>query len=409
MNVVPERATRETTTPAGRPGLVMLALVLLAVNLRTTVASVPPLLGAIERDLGLSGPAAGLLTALPVLCMALFAPLAHRLAHRFGRGATTAAAIVLVALGNGLRLAGGMVAVLFGSTLIAGLGVAICGVVLPGLIKELFPGRVGAMTGAYSVAMMLGAAGAAAASVPLEHRLGSWQAALAAWAIPAALAAVAWLVVIMRVKATERVSATEPGEETHPGGLPWRSRSAWLLGAFFSLQAALAYAVLGWLAPAYEARGWSPAAAGGLLAVNNLAQLATALVLPALSDRLSERRPVLLAAGLATVFGCAWLLVLPDKLPWLASTVVGLGLGGGFTLALVLMADYAAHPAASSRLAAMVFLVGYTTAAVAPVAVGALRDATGGFRAPFALLTIMAVMQAAFGTRLGPERRATVA
>jgi cyanate permease len=29
---------------------------------------------AIERDLGLSGAAAGLLTALPVLCMALVAP-----------------------------------------------------------------------------------------------------------------------------------------------------------------------------------------------------------------------------------------------------------------------------------------------------------------------------------------------
>jgi MFS transporter, CP family, cyanate transporter len=403
MNVLPEMATRETQSPAGRAGLVMLALVLLAVNLRTTVASVPPLLGAIERDLGLSGPAAGLLTALPVLCMALFAPPAHRLAHRFGRGATTVAAILLVALGNGLRLAGGVAAVLFGATVIAGLGVAICGVLLPGLIKELFPQRVGAMTGAYSVAMMLGAAGAAAASVPLEHRLGSWQAALGAWAIPAALAAIAWLVV------TVRVSATEQDEETHPGRLPWRNRSVWLLAAFFSLQAALAYAILGWLAPAYEARGWSPAAAGGLLAVNNLAQLASALVLPALSDRLSDRRPVLLAAGLATVTGCAWLLVLPDKLPWLASTVVGLGLGGGFTLALVLMAEYAAHHGASSRLAAMVFLVGYTAAAAAPVVVGALRDATGGFRAPFALLTVLAVLQATIGTRLGPERRGTVA
>src|SRR4051812_49634750 len=89
------------------PVAVMAALVLVAVNLRTTVASVPPVLGHIERDLRLSGPAAGLLTALPVLCMAVFAPAAHRLAHRFGREACTFGAIALVAAGQRGRPGGG--------------------------------------------------------------------------------------------------------------------------------------------------------------------------------------------------------------------------------------------------------------------------------------------------------------
>src|SRR6185369_3102252 len=48
-------------------------LVLAAVNLRTAVASVPPLLDQIQDDLGLSGAAAGSLTTLPVVCMGLFA------------------------------------------------------------------------------------------------------------------------------------------------------------------------------------------------------------------------------------------------------------------------------------------------------------------------------------------------
>jgi CP family cyanate transporter-like MFS transporter len=384
-----------------RPVLAVLALVLLSLNLRTTVASLPPLLAAIERDLGLSGTAAGLLTALPVLCMALFAPLAHRLSHRFGREWTTLGAVALVAAGNGLRLAGGIAWILFAATLVAGFGVAVSGVVLPGLIKELFADRVGAMTGTYSVSMMLGAAGSAAVSVPLARALGSWQASLASWALPALLAAAAWVVVARR-------AGRRPDDESVPGTLPWRSRTGWLLAAFFSLQAGLAYAVLGWLAPAYEALGWSDASAGGLLAVNNLAQLASALVLPALSDRLADRRPVLLGAAAATVAGCAWLFLAPATLPWVVSIVIGLGLGGGFSLALVLMADYAADPAASSRLVAMVFLVGYLIAALAPVAVGALRDATGGFVAPFGLLTAMAVAQAAIGTRLGPKLRGSV-
>jgi CP family cyanate transporter-like MFS transporter len=385
-----------------RPGVVVAALVLLALNLRTTVASLPPLLAAIERDLGLSGAAAGLLTALPVLCRAFFAPVAHRLAHRFGREATALAAVALVVAGNGLRWWGGAAGVLFAATFVAGLGVAVSGVVLPGLVKDLFPDRAGALTGAYSVAMMLGAAGAAAAAVPLARVLGSWEASLASWAVPAALGAAAWLVV------TVRAGQPEPDEEAVAGRLPWRCAPAWLLAGFFSLQAAVAYAVMGWLAPAYEARGWSAATAGLLVAVNMLAQLASALVLPALTDRLADRRPVIVGAAALTVAGCAWLLVLPDLWPWMATIVLGLGLGGGFSLAMVLVVDYAADPAASGRLVALVFLVGYAVAALAPVVVGELRDRSGGFTVPFAVLTAMAAAQAAIGTRLGPQHRGAV-
>ena len=87
--------------------------------------------------------------------------------------------------------------------------------------------------------------------------------------------------------------------------------------------------------------------------------------------------------------------------------MLGLGLGGGFSLAMVLLVDYAADPAASSRLTAMVFLVSYTAAAAAPVLVGALRDATDGFTVPFGLLTVLAVVELALATRLGPRHRGT--
>src|SRR3954468_15783141 len=158
---------RESAGVRVHPVVVVAALVLVAVNLRATVASVPPVLGDIERDLRLSGPAAGLLTALPVVCMAVFAPAAHRLAHRFGRQASTFGAIGLVAAGNGVRLSGGNAVALYGGTLAAGVGVAVIGVVLPGLIKHMFPRLVGPMTGVYSVAMMLGGTVAAAAGLRL--------------------------------------------------------------------------------------------------------------------------------------------------------------------------------------------------------------------------------------------------
>ncbi len=71
--------------------------------------------------------------------------------------------------------------------------------------------------------------------------------------------------------------------------------------------------------------------------------------------------------------------------------VHGLGVGGMFPLALTLPLDYSANADEAGRLTAMAFFVGYVVAAVGPVAVGALRDATGGYAVPFVGLAALSV------------------
>jgi CP family cyanate transporter-like MFS transporter len=71
--------------------------------------------------------------------------------------------------------------------------------------------------------------------------------------------------------------------------------------------------------------------------------------------------------------------------------VLGLGIGGLFPLALTLPLDYSADADEAGRLTAMTFLLGYIVAAVGPVAVGALRDATGGYAVPFVTLAMLSV------------------
>jgi MFS transporter, CP family, cyanate transporter len=384
--------------------LMLAALAILAFNLRTPTASLPPLLGDVEGTLGLSGLTAGLLTALPVLCMALCAPPAHRIAHRLGGEATTLGAVGLVAAGALLRLGGGSAVVLFAGTLVAGVGIAACGVTLPSIIKDRFADRPGVATAAYSVPMMLGAAVAPAMAVPLVGALGSWQASLASWALPAVVGAAIWAPFARQT--VRRRAAT--ANTTAAGRLPWRSRGAWLLAAFLSVQSMLAYGYLAWLAPAYESRGWSAASTGTLLGVLHLAQLATALALPPLADRRRDRRPVLAGAVGCTVVGAGTLFAAPDLAPWVATTILGLGLGGGFSLALVLLADLSVTPAAAGGLAAMTFLVCYSAASLAPVVVGALHDATGGYALPFALLAALACIELLIATRFRPALRGAV-
>jgi CP family cyanate transporter-like MFS transporter len=394
-------------------------LVLVALNLRPAIASVPPVLPDIQRDLRLSGAAAGALTALPVVCLGLFAPVAARLAGRFGVDRVVAWALVVLGAGTLARAVGGA-AGLFAATFLAGIGLAVGGALLPGIVKAHFAAdRAATVTGLYTTGLAGGALLAAALTVPLRNLLGgSWAPALAVWALPAVAALAVW----RQVAATAGTGppagpeplgsgsasgagsrSTSPAAEASPparGGLPWRSGLAWRVTLYTGLQSLLFYASLTWLSPLFQARGWSAERAGALLAVFSLTQLVATLGLPVLADRTGDRRPWIALAVSACTAGLLALAVAPLAAPWLVAAVIGFGTGGQFAMALTLLVDAAADPAASRRLSGMAFLVGYLLAAAGPAAVGGLYDATGGFTAAFLALTAVGVVTLALGVSI---------
>jgi MFS transporter, CP family, cyanate transporter len=376
-----------------------LALFLVALNLRTTVASLPPLLASIRHDLGITAAIAGLVTATPVLCMAWIAPSASLISRRLGSDVTVLASVSLIALGNGLRGLAPHGWFLIGATFVAGVGVALAGVVIPGVVKEVFPRHMGAAMGGFSVAMMLGAATGASFAAPLAATLGGWRPSLSLWAAPAAVAALIWVVVSRRRNA--RPDETVTRVVSHR--LPWNSPPAWLLVAFMTAQSSLAYAYLGWLAPAFVQWGRSPASAGLLVGLNNVAQLTAALVLPALADRTGSFRAIVLLAVTLTVSGSLWLWLAPLVASPMAVVLLGLGLGAGFSLGLTRIGHFAADPDSARRLTALVFLVSYTVAALVPIAMGVIRDVSGDFSMAFATLVLIATAQLGVASRLGPQ------
>ena len=377
-------------------GALVLALVLVALNLRPAIASVPPVLPDIQRDLGLSGTAAGALTALPVVCLGLFAPVAARLAGRFGVDRVVAWALVVLGAGTLARAVGGA-AGLFAATFVAGIGLAVGGALLPGIVKANFAAdRAATVTGMYTTGLAGGALLAAALTVPLRNLLGgSWAPALAVWALPAVAALAVW----RQVAAPAGPGGPGPAEASPParGGLPWRSGLAWRVTLYTGLQSLLFYASLTWLSPLFQARGWSAERAGALLAVFSLTQLVATLGLPVLADRTGDRRPWIALSVSACTAGLLALAVAPLAAPWLVAAVIGFGTGGQFAMALTLLVDAAADPAAARRLSGMAFLVGYLLAAAGPAAVGGLYDATGGFTAAFLALTAVGVVTLALG------------
>jgi len=374
----------------GATALLLVGLLLVALNLRPAISSVPPLLETIRQDLGLGRAFLGLLTTIPVLCMSIFALAAPKISGRIGAERAVLWSVILIGVAVAGRLAAGQPGVLFGTTLVAGVGIAVAQSLLPAVVKGWFPDRAAFVTGLYTVGITGGLALAALTTVPLERTLGGfWPGALAAWSLFAAVAVVFWLLLTARARSVSR-----PEVAYERARLPWRSGRAWSVALFFGAESCLFFSSLTWLAPLYIDRGLDEGHTGLLLAVFALVRVPSAFVFPALADRSGDRRPWLaLTLTLATFGFCAAGLVplVTPWAPWAWVVVLGLGVGGLFPLALTLPLDYSADADEAGRLTAMTFFVGYIVAAVGPVAVGALRDATGGYAVPFVALAALSV------------------
>jgi MFS transporter, CP family, cyanate transporter len=255
-------------------------------------------------------------------------------------------------------------------------------------VKGWFSDRAALVTGLYTVGITGGLALAALATVPIERLLGGfWPGALAAWSLLAVVAVVFWLPLASRARSSPRLGGAQERRR-----LPWRSGRAWSVALFFGAESCLFFSSLTWIAPLYVDQGLDEGRAGLLLAVLAIVRVPSAFLFPALADRSGDRRPWLVLTLILATFGfCAAGLVplVAPWAPWAWVVVLGLGIGGLFPLALTLPLDYSANADEASRLTAMTFFVGYVVAAVGPVTVGALRDATGGYAFPFVALAAL--------------------
>ncbi len=389
------------TAHARRLGLIAAAIVLTALNLRTAIASVPPLLDELRDAVPLSTAAAGLLTTLPVICMALGSPLAPVVARRVGIEAALALMALTVAAGILVRLLP-TVAALYAGTVIAGLGIAVGNVLVPAIIKRDFPDRVGLMTGGYTMAISASGALAAGLTVPLENAIGQgWRAGLAFWALPALVAAAVWVPWAARGAAAARTAR----ELARPAPRLWRDPVAWRVTAFMGFQSLLFYSALSWLPALLRSEGIEREAAGGLLSVMLLTAIPTCLLVPVFAARRPDQRAAVALTLAFTAAGLTGLLVAPAALAAVWVTLLGLAQGGLLALALLFFALRSPDQEHAAQLAAMAQTVGYLVAAMGPLVVGILREATGGWTAPLVFMLAMVLPTLAAGLAAARARQ----
>ena len=366
--------------------LALIAIVLTAVNLRTAVTSITPLLAELGRTFGFGTGMTGVFGMLPTAAFAVFGVLTPRLINRIGAERTALLAMAVVAVGLLIRSCAGSTGMLLFGSVVALAGMGSGNVVIPPLVKAHFADRIGALSALYLTALQLGTMGPALAAVPLAEAAG-WRVSLGIWSL-LAVAAILPLWMLARQQPHAGVTPAAPaGTQPTANGKVWRTALGWSMTLMFGMTSLVSYAMFTWLPRLMTEAGADAAFGGVIVALFSAMGLIASLAVPAIASRMRNPFVLVLACWLISLAAYAGLYLAPMKAPLLWAILMGLG-PSTFPLSLVLINLRTRSTAGSAALSGFMQGTGYALACIGPLAFGLLRQATAGWGAPFAMLAV---------------------
>jgi CP family cyanate transporter-like MFS transporter len=404
MTTTPAPAPASVFTPRRTTLLVLAALILTAVNLRTAVTGFSPLLDQIGGDLGFGTALYGAFGTIVTASFAIFGFVASAASRRFGLEPTLAAATLVTTLGIGLRALSPDPAVLVASSIVAFAGVGTSNVLIVPIVKRYFASRLKIVSSLYLALLQFGQFMAPLIAVPIALSAG-WRFAIGMWAVLTAVATVLWVVVAVSGRmrrgglggAVADGGAPASAPPAALGGVPgaWRTTLLWSMVLLFAMTALNTYVVITWLPTLLVEAGADPALAGTLLAFFSVFGLGAAFLVPPLTLQLRNPAAIVVVCVALLAVGYTGLLVAP--LAGAVFWVAALGLGvSTFPMCLTLVNARTRSTAGSSLLSGRVQGIGYAIACVGPLLIGLLHDAEGGWGGSFVFLFVsLAILLAA--------------
>nr|WP_067841196.1 MFS transporter [Nocardia lijiangensis] len=358
-----------------------------ALVLRVAVTAFSPLAERIGADIGYSTAVVGVFGMIPTAMFALSGLLTPILVRRLGLERTALTAMLMAGLGMLIRaMVHGTAELLIFSALALG-GMGIGNVVIPPLVKRYFPDRLAVISSLYITMVQLGTVVPALIAVPMAEAHG-WRISLGLWALLGFAAAVPWLQVLRNRRGRDLAGTTGlPADETEPAGRVWRSPVAWGMAGMFGMTSLTTYAIFAWLPKILSEAGASAAFGGAMLGLFALVGLVAALSAPTLVARLRNPFPVVVVCAALFFIAFTGLLIAPMSVPVLWVVVLGLG-PSTFPMALTLINLRTRTARGSAALSGFTQGVGYAVACAGPLLFGMLHTATGGWLAPFAMLSV---------------------
>lgn len=370
--------TESEHTMKGR-WLLLVAFLLVCFNLRTGFDSPDPLLGTIEKDMGLSLDGSGLFALLPVFVLGVAAPLSPLVSHWMTPWKIIFWFQLLAVIGILWRSCDGIVG-LYGGMILMGLGMGIAGAAIPGLIKQQFPDRASSMMGVYSAMVGVGSATASGLSVPFSNILGGWRYGLGIWTVSILLGMLIWLAYFFK-----RPAENIQSKHTIKGHNLLCSSKAWQVTIFYLSRVGAAYFFYTWIPIFLRQRGMSYDEAGFILAVALFAQLPATLTAHTL-EKITGGKGLLIVISMAlAALSCWGILYLSTSWIFWLSIMFGLATGTVFSRGMALMVERAQSPSESIRLSGMAQGIGFSMGALLSLIFTPFLQQSGSFL-PFCLV-----------------------
>ena len=378
--------------------LLILGIILISINLRTSIASVGPLIPFIREDLGISNGLAGFLTTLSLITFAIFSLFAPSLGKKLGHGKAIFLGILLLSVGVVIRVLGGIELLYFGTAL-TGIGIVTANVLMIPFFKARIPEKIGLMTALLSTGMSLFAAIASGVSVPLAVDLGlGWRGSLVSWVVLMLLALLVWIPQL-KPHSTQQTGSVKQVKNV------WKSRLAWQVTLFMGAQSVMYFTMITWLPDMLISRGMSPVNAGIALFYMQLISLIGTFFAPSLLMRLRQQSGVVLIVGIGYFVGYGALFFSNEIVTFAALTIIGIGSGASLSIAYTLISMRTAEDLTTAKLSGMVQSAGYVLAALGPLVFGISLDLFDNWNILIWFLLAMTVQFIAFGWPAGRDKK----
>lgn len=369
--------------------LLILGLLLLGVCMRMPITSIPSVVAEIAQTFKVPTTSLGILTTIPLLCFGLLSSVVSATAQRIGNELTLTIAMVLMFIGSYLRIIS--FSLLMVGTVMVGIAITCINVLLPAIVTDKFPSRIGSVTGMYNTAMTLFAAIGAYAITPIAHH-SSWQTAVIIISAIALVTAIVWL---PNLKYNEMNGADNDATGTNM----WKKRNAWWLLLFFGFQCFVFYSVVAWLPTIAKTAGLSGDQASMIAGLFQLFALPFAFTVPVIATKMTNRQPIMLAAGIASMIGTVMMFFAVNSFAYFCVVAFLLGAGSTttFVLAMTLFGLKTKSAADTRNLSGMVQSLGYLIAALGPIIVGNLNAQIHSWFASVIVILIAAFLFTVFG------------
>lgn len=369
--------------------VLLLAIFTIALNMRPAITSIGPMLDVIRMQLSLSNTQVTLLTAVPVICMGIFASLAPLLSRTFGLKATMYALILIVSVMTASRGIFPGYAVLLFTAFSIGIAIAVMGPLVSAMIKQNFSTQASGVISLYSFGMGVGASVSAGLTVVLFQRTESYTFALSSWSILGVLGLVFWFLAMKTQLEIPEVNPSLNSVVLKHSRSPWKTKKAWYFLLFFGLQSSIFFSVLTWLAPIVTSTGMTLLEAGSILSMMTIVQILMNLLYPALMTRFPARQFWIFGLLLLGVVAIGLLWTGIPLFMWIGAFIMGIPLGGLFPISLLFPLEETTTAEETNSWTAMMQTGGFIIGGLIPLLIAVVYDVTMDHRFTFLILLVL--------------------